>query len=194
MITIENLCKAYNDKILFKNFHLEIPDSRFLVISGESGCGKSTLLNMIGGIETPDKGSIIVNGFDVAKKGKKQKYFKEVVGFLFQNFALLENKTVKEGRTDILINEALEKVGLQKVINKKVYQLSGGEQQRVALARLMLKKCSIVLADEPTGSLDKKNSEIVMNILHELSEQGKTVIVVTHSEEIVAQEKHVLYL
>ena len=191
MITIENLCKAYNDKILFKNFHLEIPDSRFLVISGESGCGKSTLLNMIGGIETPDKGSIIVNGFDVAKKGKKQKYFKEVVGFLFQNFALLENKTV---RTDISINEALEKVGLQKVINKKVYQLSGGEQQRVALARLMLKKCSIVLADEPTGSLDKKNSEIVMNILHELSEQGKTVIVVTHSEEIVAQEKHVLYL
>ena len=188
MITIENLCKAYNDKILFKNFHLEIPDSSFLVISGESGCGKSTLLNMIGGIETPDKGSIIVNGFDVAKKGKKQKYFKEVVGFLFQNFALLENKTVKEnleiikksGRTDISINEALEKVGLQKVINKKVYQLSGGEQQRVALARLMLKKCSIVLADEPTGSLDKKNSEIVMNILHELSEQGKTVIVVLH--------------
>lgn len=202
MIIIENLCKAYNDKILFKNFHLEIPDSSFLVISGESGCGKSTLLNMIGGIETPDKGSIIVNGFDVTKKGKKQKYFKEVVGFLFQKFALLENKTVKEnleiikksGRTDILINEALEKVGLQKVINKKVYQLSGGEQQRVALARLMLKKCSIVLADEPTGSLDKKNSEIVMNILHELSEQGKTVIVVTHSEEIVAQEKHVLYL
>ena len=195
MITIENLCKAYNDKILFKNFHLEIPDSSFLVISGESGCGKSTLLNMIGGIETPDKGSIIVNGFDVTKKGKKQKYFKEVVGFLFQNFALLENKIIKKsGRTDILINEALEKVGLQKVINKKVYQLSGGEQQRVALARLMLKKCSIVLADEPTGSLDKKNSEIVMNILHELSEQGKTVIVVTHSEEIVAQEKHVLYL
>ena len=73
MIIIENLCKAYNDKILFKNFHLEIPDSSFLVISGESGCGKSTLLNMIGGIETPDKGSIIVNGFDVAKKGKKQK-------------------------------------------------------------------------------------------------------------------------
>ena len=187
---------------MFKIFYLEIPDSRFLVISGESGCGKSTLLNMIGGIETPDKGSIIVNGFDVAKKGKKQKYFKEVVGFLFLNFALLENKTVKEnleiikksGRTDISINEALEKVGLQKVINKKVYQLSGGEQQRVALARLMLKKCSIVLADEPTGSLDKKNSEIVMNILNELSEQGKTVIVVTHSEEIVAQEKHVLYL
>lgn len=86
MITIENLCKAYNDKILFKNFHLEIPDSRFLVISGESGCGKSTLLNMIGGIETPDKGSIIVNGFDVAKKGKKQKYFKESCWIFISKF------------------------------------------------------------------------------------------------------------
>lgn len=95
MITIENLCKAYNDKILFKNFHLEIPDSSFLVISGESGCGKSTLLNMIGGIETPDKGSIIVNGFDVTKK-EKAEIFQRSCWILFQNFALLENKTVKE--------------------------------------------------------------------------------------------------
>ncbi len=84
MITIENLCKAYNDKILFKNFHLEIPDSRFLVISGESGCGKSTLLNMIGGIETPDKGSIIVNGFDVAKKEKSRNISKKLLDFYFK--------------------------------------------------------------------------------------------------------------
>lgn len=84
MITIENLCKAYNDKILFKNFHLEIPDSRFLVISGESGCGKSTLLNMIGGIETPDKGSIIVNGFDVTKKGKSRNISKKLLDFYFK--------------------------------------------------------------------------------------------------------------
>ena len=202
LLEVKKLKKKFQNKEVLKEVSFEVNEGDVTGIIGPSGCGKSTLLNMIGGIENPDKGSIIVNGFDVAKKGKKQKYFKEVVGFLFQNFALLENKTVKEnleiikksGRTDISINEALEKVGLQKVINKKVYQLSGGEQQRVALARLMLKKCSIVLADEPTGSLDKKNSEIVMNILHELSEQGKTVIVVTHSEEIVAQEKHVLYL
>lgn len=84
MIIIENLCKAYNDKILFKNFHLEIPDSSFLVISGESGCGKSTLLNMIGGIETPDKGSIIVNGFDVTKKGKSRNISKKLLDFYFK--------------------------------------------------------------------------------------------------------------
>ncbi|MFR8652352.1 ATP-binding cassette domain-containing protein [Megamonas funiformis] len=84
MIIIENLCKAYNDKILFKNFHLEIPDSSFLVISGESGCGKSTLLNMIGGIETPDKGSIIVNGFDVTKKEKSRNISKKLLDFYFK--------------------------------------------------------------------------------------------------------------
>ena len=193
MITIENLCKAYNDKILFKNFHLEIPDSRFLVISGESGCGKSTLLNMIGGIETPDKGSIIVNGFDVAKKGKKQKYFKEVVGFLFQNFALLENKTVKEnleiikksGRTDISINEALEKVGLQKVINKKVYQLSGGEQQRVAIARALATSPEVILCDEPTGALDKKTGQQIIELLFQLVHERDIILLfVTHDSDV----------
>ena len=142
------------------------------------------------GIAKIDNFTIFING---AIKGEKVKIL--IVKVLSSHaFGKILEIIKKSGRTDISINEALEKVGLQKVINKKVYQLSGGEQQRVALARLMLKKCSIVLADEPTGSLDKKNSEIVMNILHELSEQGKTVIVVTHSEEIVAQEKHVLYL
>ena len=202
MINITNLSKTFDEKVLFKNFNMEIPNGSFMVISGESGCGKSTLLNMIGGIELPDSGSIIINGIEVSKKGKKQMYFKEVVGFLFQNFALLENKTVKEnlniikkdGRTNMSIQDVLMKVGLQDAIDKKVYKLSGGEQQRVALARLMLKKCSIILADEPTGSLDSKNTDIVMNVLHELNKQGKTVIIVTHNEKIVEQEKMVIHL
>ena len=201
MIKINEICKKYDEKVLFQNYSLEIPDGSFVIIRGDSGSGKSTLLNMIGGIEYPDSGSIIVNDFDVSKK-KKQKYFSEVVGFLFQNFALLENKTVlenlnlikKTGRTDISIDEALKKVGLEKEKNKKVYKLSGGEQQRVALARLMIKKCSVLLADEPTGSLDKKNSEIVMKILHDLNRQGKTVIVVTHDDDIIEREDMVIYL
>ncbi|WP_237037149.1 ABC transporter ATP-binding protein [Mediannikoviicoccus vaginalis] len=201
MIKINEICKKYDEKVLFQNYSLEIPDGSFVIIRGDSGSGKSTLLNMIGGIEYPDSGSIIVNGFDVSKR-KKQKYFSEVVGFLFQNFALLENKTVlenlnlikKTGRTDISIDEALKKVGLEKEKNKKVYKLSGGEQQRVALARLMIKKCSVLLADEPTGSLDKKNSEIVMKILHDLNRQGKTVIVVTHDDNIIEKEDMVIYL
>lgn len=202
MISIRNLHKSFGDKVLFENYNLEIPDGSFVVISGDSGCGKSTLLNMIGGIESPDKGKITIDGYCLAEKGKRQEYFKSVVGFLFQNFALLENKTVREnlemiqksGRTNISVEEALTRVGLLSSVNKKVYKLSGGEQQRVALARLMIKKCSVILADEPTGSLDKKNSDIVMSVLHELNQQGKTVIVVTHDAEIVRREKKVVYL
>jgi putative ABC transport system ATP-binding protein len=143
-----------------------------------------------------------VDGFDVNGTGSKRKYYRDVVGFLFQNFALLENKTVKEnlemiqkaGRSGVEIGEALDKVGLTDVLNKKVYKLSGGEQQRIALARLMIKKCSVILADEPTGSLDKRNSEVVMSVLHDLNLQGKTVIVVTHDEGIVSRADNVVYL
>ena len=183
MIIIRGLNKAFGEKIIFSNFNLEIPDGSFVVISGDSGSGKSTLLNMIGGIEKPDSGSIIIEGLNITRLKNKNSFFADTVGFLFQNFALLENKTVKE---------ALNRVGLSKEVNKKVYQLSGGEQQRVALARLMMKKCSVVLADEPTGSLDKKNRDIVMRLLHELNEEGKTVIIVTHDQGIIEDEPYVV--
>lgn len=137
-----------------------------MIISGDSGCGKTTLLNMMGGIEPPDKGQIIVNGVDITKEKNKRRYYRDMVGFLFQNFALLEQKTVRDN-LDI---------------------------QRVALARLMVKKCNLILADEPTGSLDESNSNIVMNILHELNDMGKTVIVVIHSNKIVDEEKFVVKL
>lgn len=150
----------------------------------------------------PNSGSIIVDGFDVTKDKNKNCFFLLIrLVFFFQNFALLENKTVKENlklikkssRTDVSLKEALSRVGLLNEVNKKVYQLSGGEQQRVALARLMMKKCSVVLADEPTGSLDKKkNRDIVMNLLHELNEEGKTVIIVTHDQSIIENEPYVV--
>lgn len=202
MISIENICKNYEDKILFNKFCLEIPDDSFLVIHGNSGCGKTTLLNMIGGIELIDSGKIYVDGIDITNKRNKRKYYRDIVGFLFQNFALLENKTVrqnlelvkKECRTNISIEKAIEKVGLCGMLDKKIYKLSGGEQQRVALARLMIKKCNLILADEPTGSLDEDNSDKVMKILHEFAKMGKTVIVVTHSKKIVNNEKFVVDL
>ncbi len=128
--------------------------------------------------------------------------FSDKLGFLFQNFALLEGKTVaqnlqiiqKKTRTETSVAAALEAVGLAKKANTKVYKLSGGEQQRVALARLMLKKCDVILADEPTGSLDEDNAEMVMGILHLLNRMGKTVILVTHSEKIIKSESRVIRL
>ena len=141
MITIQNLCKKFEDKVLFDNFNCSIPDSGFVVFCGESGCGKTTLLNMIGCLERPDSGTIIIDGIDIWRIKKKRELFSDKLGFLFQNFALLEGKTVaqnlqiiqKKTRTETSVAAALEAVGLAKKANTKVYKLSGGEQQRVAL-------------------------------------------------------------
>jgi putative ABC transport system ATP-binding protein len=202
MIEIKNLTKKFDDKLLFSDLTLTIPDEKFVIFSGPSGCGKTTLLNMIGALEKIEDGDIVVDGIDLKDKKKHLHYFRTKIGFLFQNFALVDNKTVKENlnmirkdcKTDVSIEEALHIVGLEDKLNKKVYTLSGGEQQRVALSRLMLKKCDIILADEPTGSLDKANAETVMGILKQLHAKGKTIILVTHDEEIKKQGNLVVNL
>ncbi|OXS57143.1 putative ABC transport system ATP-binding protein [Bacillus sp. V-88] len=202
MIKIKNLSKAFEDKVLFTNLNLDIKDGEFVIFSGPSGCGKTTLLNMIGAIEKIDSGEILVDGLDISKRKNQLQYFRNKIGFLFQNFALVDNRTVaenlnmvrKDSKNDITIEAVLEIVGLKDKVNKKVYTLSGGEQQRVALARLVLKKSDVILADEPTGSLDKKNAETVLDILKHLNKQGKTVILVTHDEDIKKQGNRVVNL
>lgn len=203
MILIENMTKYFGDNVLFDNFNLKIDNGDFFVITGESGCGKTTLLNIIGGIEPINKGKVMCDGNIISSIEKTNKdyfkirknqldYYKNTVGFLFQNFALVEAKTVrqnlelvqKKSRTDISFEDALIAVGMKDKLDCPVYTLSGGEQQRIALARLMIKKCSIILADEPTGSLDKNNAKSVINILREMNKSGKTVCIVTHDESI----------
>ncbi|HEO4727665.1 TPA: ABC transporter ATP-binding protein [Streptococcus agalactiae] len=192
MIEIKNMNKSFGDKVIFKDFNLEIKDQEFVVLSGKSGSGKTTLLNIIGGIEKVDSGEVLVDNQDITKEKNLLDYFRYTVGFLFQNFALIERETVYENlklvkkrcRTDINIEEALEKVGLSDKKDQKVYTLSGGEQQRVALARLLIKKCKLILADEPTGSLDRENANMVISILKEYQKMGKTVCLVTHDDYI----------
>ena len=202
MIELTNVCKSYGDKKIFDNFNLKIDDNDYVIFSGNSGCGKTTLLNMIGSIESLDSGKIIVDGIDISNKKNQFIYFRTKVGFLFQNFALIENKTVNENlkmikkscASGISIEEALKRVGLADKIDQKVYTLSGGEQQRIALARLMIKKCDIILADEPTGSLDKDNAKIVLDILDDFYSSGKTIILVTHYEDIKKSGRKVVEL
>ena len=194
MIIIRGLNKAFGEKIIFSNFNLEIPDGSFVVISGDSGSGKSTLLNMIGGIEKPDSGSIIIEGLNITRLKNKNSFFADTVGFLFQNFALLENKTVKENlslikkssRTKVSLKEALNRVGLSKEVNKKVYQLSGGEQQRVAIARAIAHKPDIIFADEPTAELDTATALHVVKLFKELVARDEmTIIMTTHDPSMI---------
>ena len=192
MIQISNLSKAFGDHVLFDNFSLTVDSGEFVILSGTSGSGKTTLLNIIGALEKFDSGSVMIDGIDINNPKTHRQYFSDKVGFLFQNFVLIEDKTVrqnlamirKSNASGVSIEDALSRVGLADKIDSKVYTLSGGEQQRVALARLMIKKCDLILADEPTGSLDKKNAERVLRILSDLNKLGKTMILVTHDEEI----------
>ena len=190
MIEIQKLSKSFGSKTLFQDFNLSIEQGEYVVFSGASGCGKTTLLNMIGSLENYDSGHILVDGLDIGNRKNQQKYLKEKVGFLFQNFALMEDKTVmenleivkKSNRSAVSIEEVLEKVGMEGSQSSKVYTLSGGEQQRIALARLMIKKCDLILCDEPTGSLDRENGKKIMDLIMGMKQSGKTVILVTHDE------------
>ena len=190
MIEIHKLSKSFGSKTLFQDFNLSIEQGEYVVFSGASGCGKTTLLNMIGSLEDYDSGHILVDGLDIGNRKNQQKYLREKVGFLFQNFALMEDKTVmenleivkKSNRSAVSIEEVLEKVGMEGSQSSKVYTLSGGEQQRIALARLMIKKCDLILCDEPTGSLDRENGKKIMDLIMGMKQSGKTVILVTHDE------------
>lgn len=202
MIHIQKLCKAFGDRVLFHDYDLTVAAGEYVTFAGASGCGKTTLLHMIGALEPVDSGHILVDGLDISKRRHQARYFSETVGFLFQNFALMEDKTVAQNlrlirgknRSDVTLEEALARVGLSDKLHSRVYTLSGGEQQRVALARLMLKRCSLILADEPTGSLDRTNADAVMDILESLNREGKTVLVVTHDEEIMRRSHRLIRL
>ena len=196
MIEIKNLNKKFNDKVIFNNLNLTIEDGEMLAISGASGSGKTTLLNILGKLDKEYDGNIIIDNKNL-KTITQTNYLRNTIGYLFQNYALADNLTVtrnldfslkySDDKSLEAKENALEMVGLdpKEYLNKKIYTLSGGEQQRVALARLFLKPCSIILADEPTGSLDVKNRDVVLEILRKMNEHGKTVIVVTHDPYVL---------
>jgi len=193
-----------------RNVNLEIKRGEFLAVLGPSGSGKTTLLNLLGGIDTPTKGKIIIDGLDISdfKRGKLTWLRREKIGFVFQFFNLIPTLTARENvqyaielasrdkippATNAV--ELLDKVGLKERVNHFPSQLSGGEQQRVAVARALAKDPVIVLGDEPTGNLDFRMGKLVLKALKELNEkEGKTIIVVTHNTPIAQVADRIINL
>ncbi len=189
-ITLSNINKRFGEKVLFRDYSLHIEAGEFAAIKGESGAGKTTLLNIIGLLETPDSGSVTLCGAKNPSFSSRAAVHlrRHKLSYLFQNYGLVDTDTVEanmklatrfgkaKGKAEKeRIADALAQVGLSGYERRKVYTLSGGEQQRVALAKIIAKSPDIILADEPTGSLDERNRSYVMDILKELNRQGKTM-------------------
>lgn len=197
MIRLENVEKSYGTNRVLKGIGLTIAQGEFVSITGSSGSGKSTLLGLIGGMDRPDNGEILVDGEAISSYNDERLtiYRRKQIGFIFQFFNLLPNITVLENvLMPLLLNgqedehsviAMIAQVGLRGKEHAYPYQLSGGEQQRVAIARALIHNPRIILADEPTGSLDSETGRAIMELIRGLKEEtGKTVILVTHEAYI----------
>ena len=198
-VEFDNVCKYYqmgeNRIAAADHVSFFIEKGEFCVIVGPSGAGKTTVLNMLGGMDGCDEGRIYLDGQEVSAYNQKQltRYRRYDVGFVFQFYNLVQNLTALENvelaneisKDPLPAEQTLRQVGLEHRMDNFPAQLSGGEQQRVAIARALINRPAILLADEPTGNLDPHNAMEIMGLLEEINRQGTTVVVVTHSSEIV---------
>ena len=202
MIRLKNLSKvyrtAYMETTALDQVNIHIGKGEFVAVMGPSGCGKSTLLNIVGMIDSPSGGEYWFNGEEVGSRSENElvDVRKHNIGFIFQNFNLIDDLSVHENvdlpllylglsrkERRAKVDEALELVGLESRAKHKPQELSGGQQQRVAVARSVVGDPKLILADEPTGNLDTKNGEDVMNMLRMLQQRGVTILMVTHSPQ-----------
>ena len=208
MIELQHIWKQFGSRVIFSDLNLNFQSGMVYALIGDSGCGKTTLLNMLAKLETFDKGEIIYKGKSLTSL-KNEEFYRNELGYLFQNFGLLESQTIRENlelgmigkkknkkqEKERLLLQALQAVRLDYLsLNQKIYELSGGEAQRVALAKIILKNPPLILADEPTASLDPKNSKEIMEILLELRNANRTIIIATHNPSIWKMADQVIHL
>ena len=213
MIRIENLCKTFRttevETIALNNVSLEVADKEFVAIMGPSGCGKSTLLNILGLLDNPTSGNYYLDTLEVGhlKEKDRTNVRKGNMGFVFQSFNLIDELNVFENVELPLtylkipanerkqkVNDILQRMNISHRAKHYPQQLSGGQQQRVAIARAVVSGPKIILADEPTGNLDSKNGQEVMQMLTELNKEGTTIIMVTHSQRDAGLASRIIHL
>ena len=188
-IDLLNVSKSFGSKKIFTDLNLKFESGKSYALIGGSGSGKSTLLNIIGRLEKIDSGNVLVDKQDIWKI-KERTFFKNTVGYVFQNYSLIENKTVYDNLKLItkdkkIITGVLEKVGLSSdYLHQKIYELSGGQAQRVAIARMLMKPRKIILADEPTGALDGEIGKEIIRLLLNERDEDKYVIIATHDPDV----------
>ncbi len=208
-IKLENVTKTYFtgevETHAVKNVDLEIKNGEFVVLLGPSGSGKSTMLNIISGLDNPTSGKISIDGEIISDMNAKQltKFRRDNLGFIFQQYNLLQTLSVKENvevgrevsKLPFTVEEVLEQVGLTPQTTKYPFQLSGGEQQRVSIARAVVKNPKIMFCDEPTGALDEEMAKEILSILQKLNETYKTsVVLITHNPSIGAMADRIIKL
>lgn len=188
-IDLLNVSKSFGSKKIFTDLNLRFESGKSYALIGGSGSGKSTLLNIIGRLEKIDSGNVLVDKQNIWKI-KERTFFKNTVGYVFQNYSLIENKTVYDNLKLITkdkktITDVLEKVGLSSdYLHQKIYELSGGQAQRVAIARMLMKPRKIILADEPTGALDGEIGKEIIRLLLNERDEDKYVIIATHDPAV----------
>ena len=215
MLELKDLHKTYCTKKgavqyeALKGISFDAFEGDFIAIMGESGSGKTTTLNIIASLDTATEGNVIIGGTDISKMENKEicRFRREKLGFVFQDFNLLNYFTVKDNiafpmvllnkskkEIDERVNELAERTNITGLLNKYPYEISGGEKQRTAVARALVCRPALLLADEPTGALDSKNSDQLMDLFKTFNDLGQTIIMVTHSIKSASKAKKVLFL
>lgn len=200
-IELKAACKGFGRKTVLDRMDMRIDEGEMVAICGPSGSGKTTVLNIIGLLENLDEGTLLIGGHPAPRAGsaQAQRIIRTQIDYVFQGFALVDTMTVEQNLLMALhyvkagkaqkkerAHAALASVGLLDLASAKVFELSGGEQQRASLARCLLKPGHLLLADEPTGSLDEKNRDRVMDVLARINGQGRTIVIVTHDPHVAS--------